>query len=517
MIMGVGKIALGALMTLALAGTGCAQEWENLVKGDTLEGWVQRGGNATYTVKDGVITGETAPGQQKNAFLCTERTWRDFELELEFKVDPKLNSGVQVRSNSDPAYRDGAVHGYQVEIDPSERSWTGGIYDESRRGWLANLADNEDGRNAFRQNEWNKLYVSARGDTIRTRLNDVDAVSLNDNMTSRGFIALQVHSTRSTETMRIQFRNIRLKDWDKVAITHWESESPFGDYRGQLTGGSPLVAQVIDLGAGRFRAKFLNGFDDTKNVLAEADGEGEDGVVRFESDVISGEIKDKKFTGKKADGTMFSLDYVERESPTLGAEAPEGAVVLFDGSGLGAWQKADGGEIGWKIADNGSMQVVPRTGTIESREAFGDMEMHLEFRLPLMPFARGQERANSGVYVQGSYEVQVLDSYGLEGADNEAGGIYQVGAPLINAAFPPLQWQAYDITFRAARWDGDRKTENARITVKHNGVLVQDNIELPDATGGAKYKGEPKHPGPIMLQDHRNEIQFRNIWVKPAE
>jgi hypothetical protein len=510
-------VLFSAALTLMACSRGQAQEWEPLVKGDTLDGWTQRGGNAKYTVKDGVITGETAPGQKKNAFLCTNKSYHNFDLELEFKVDPKLNSGVQIRSHSDPNYKDGVVHGYQVEIDPSPRSWTAGIYDESRRGWLQDLKNNPAAQKAFRQGDWNHLWISCRGDNIRTKLNGVDAANLNDSMTSSGFIALQVHGTTSTVPMQVQFRNIRLQDWDKVAITKWESSSPFGDYQGQLTGGAPIVAQVIDLGGGDYQAKFLHKFEDTHNVLAEVKGRAvPDGPVRFESDKISGELRADEFKGKKADGTMFSLKPVKRESPTMAAPPPEGAIVLFDGKNLDAWQKDNGQPIGWKIAENGAMQIVPNTGTIETKQNFADMDLHLEFRTPLMPYARGQQRANSGVYIQGSYEVQVLDSYGLEGLDNECGGIYKVGAPKVNMAFPPLQWQTYDIHFQAAKWDGDKKTSNARITVKHNGVVVQDNIEIPGPTGGAKYKGEPNHPGPIMLQDHHNEIQYRNIRVKPG-
>lgn len=516
-MMKIGKFA-AALCLVIMSGTACAQEWQNLIVGDTLDGWTQRGGNASYTVKDGVITGTTGEGQRKNAFLCTEKTYGDFDLELDFKVDPILNSGVQIRSQSKPEYRDGVVHGYQVEIDPSPRAFTGGVYEESGRGWLKDLKDNPAAREAFRQKDWNRLFISCRGTSIRTKINGVDAVAFNDDKTFRGFIALQVHGTTSTTPLKVQFRNIRIQDWDNVKVTHWESDSPFGDYEGTLTGGAPLVAQVIDLADGRYHARFLHNFDDTKTVLARADGKAsDDGTVQFSSDEISGELKGGEFRGKKSDGTMFSLKAVKRESPTAGAPPPEGAVVLFDGKNLDAWQTAKGQPIGWKIAENGAMQIVPGTGTVETRQPFSDMELHIEWRTPLMPYARGQQRANSGVYIQGSYEVQVLDSYALEGADNEAGGIYKVGAPLLNAAYPPLQWQTYDIKFTAAKWDGDKKTANARITVKHNGKVVQDDIEIPGPTGGAKYKAEPNHPGPIMLQDHQDEIQFRNIWVKPAK
>ena len=518
MILRTGKVALIATAVMAMVGCANAQEWEPLVKGDTLDGWTQRGGAARYEIKDGVITGTTTPEQKANAFLCTEKEYGNFELELEFKVDPGFNSGVQVRSQSLPEYKDGRVHGYQVEIDPSPRAWTGGIYDESRRGWLQDLKDNEEGRNAFKPGEWNKLHISFRGNHLRTRLNDVPTAELRDDMTPRGFIALQVHSTTSTRPLQVQWRNIRLIDWDKVAITHWQSDSPFGDYHGTFTDGSGnLVAQVWDKGDERFQVRFLDQFE-SRNVLAEAEGKGiAGGDVEFKGDSVTGRINAGTFTGQLK-GKEFALKATKRESPTMGAKPPEGAVVLFDGTTLDGWQQInDKGASLWKIAENGSMEVVPNPAghtNHETKETFGDVDLHLEFRTSFMPYARGQQRANSGVYVQGSYEIQVLDSYALPGADNECGGIYKVGQPRVNMAFPPLQWQTYDISFRAARWDGDKKTENARITVRHNGVLIHDNAELPDATGGARYKGEPNHPGPLMLQDHGNAIQFRNIWAK---
>lgn len=162
------------------------------------------------------------------------------------------------------------------------------------------------------------------------------------------------------------------------------------------------------------------------------------------------------------------------------------------------------------------MEVVPGTGDIMSRKKFTDFELHLEFRTPFMPAARGQGRGNSGVYLQGRYEVQVLDSYGLEGRDNECGGIYKVGAPLVNMCAPPLQWQTYDMTFYAPRFDEDgSKTENARLTVLHNGVKIHNDIEIPEPTGAAwdRVDDNLSQPGGIALQDHGNPVQYRNIWV----
>ena len=193
----------------------CA-EWIDLFDGTSLEGWQQRGGKATYRVEDGAIVGTSAPGTP-NTFLCTEENWDDFELELEFKVDPELNSGVQIRSNSIPEFHNGRVHGYQVEIDPSDRGWTGGIYDEGRRGWLSPLTGNTAARYAFRQGEWNTFRIVAIGDSIRTFLNGVPAADLVDSKTAEGFIGLQVHSVGDERRpLEVRWRNIRLRPIEGV-------------------------------------------------------------------------------------------------------------------------------------------------------------------------------------------------------------------------------------------------------------------------------------------------------------
>jgi len=183
-----------------------------LFDGKTLDGWKQLGGKADYKAEDGQIVGSSVPNTS-NSFLCTEKHYADFILEYEFKVDPSLNSGVQVRSNSMADYKNGRVHGYQVEIDPSPRAWTAGIYDEGRRGWLNNLAKNEPARKAFKQNEWNKVRVEAIGDSIKTWLNDVPAADLKDSMTASGFIGLQVHGVgKRTEPLEVRWRNLRIKE-----------------------------------------------------------------------------------------------------------------------------------------------------------------------------------------------------------------------------------------------------------------------------------------------------------------
>ena len=191
-----------------------AVDWKALVEGDSTGGWVQLGGKAEYEVKDGVVTGRAVTGTP-NSFLTTRGFYGDFVLEYEYKVDPRLNSGVQIRSRSIPEYRNGQVHGYQVEIDPSDRAWSSGIYEEGRRGWLNPLTGNDAARQAFKQGEWNHVKVRAVGDHLATWMNGVPAADLLDAMTQEGFIGLQVHGIGKKEELAgatVQWRNLRIKD-----------------------------------------------------------------------------------------------------------------------------------------------------------------------------------------------------------------------------------------------------------------------------------------------------------------
>jgi hypothetical protein len=186
--------------------------WVDLFNGENLEGWNQKGGEASYTVENGEIVGRTVLNTP-NSFLCTNEDYGDFILELELKVDSRLNSGVQFRSLSDPNYRNGRVHGYQCEVDPSDRAWSGGIYDEARRGWLYPLTFNPDAKSAFKVDDWNTYRIEAIGDSLRTFVNGVPAANLRDELTSEGFIALQVHSVPDdpeNEGLEVRWRNIRI-------------------------------------------------------------------------------------------------------------------------------------------------------------------------------------------------------------------------------------------------------------------------------------------------------------------
>jgi hypothetical protein len=186
--------------------------------------------------------------------------------------------------------------------------------------------------------------------------------------------------------------------------------------------------------------------------------------------------------------------------------------VLFDGEDFFQFTGDGGKAIGWKIAD-GAMEVVPNSGSIITRREFRDFAMHVEFNVPYMPEATGQGRGNSGVYIQKRYELQILDSYGLESQDNDCGSIYKTKAPDKNVCLKPGEWQYYDIVFTAAKWAGQKKVANARITVCQNGALIQNDYEIPNKTGAGRAEGPTA--GPILLQEHHNNVKFRNVWIVP--
>jgi len=210
-----------------------------------------------------------------------------------------------------------------------------------------------------------------------------------------------------------------------------------------------------------------------------------------------------------------------RTSPTMGLAAPAGALVLFDGTNLDKWEQGakmneapqrpggQGGNAPNRPAGAGNT-LWAEAATAKPFE-LKPYKMHVEFMLSYMPQAKDQARSNSGVYVDERYECQVLDSFGMEGENNECGGFYTVAKPLVNMCFPPLTWQTYDFEFTPAKYNGNTKTAGARITVKHNGVLIHDNIELKGTPG---RKGEGPEPLGVYLQGHGNKVQFRNIWVQ---
>jgi hypothetical protein len=220
------SVALVAFVSCADTKKSDEPDWNYLFNGEDLSGFEQLGGDASFEAKDSIIVGTTV-WDTPNSFLATKENYSDFILELDFKVAPNMNSGVQIRSNSIPEYRDGRVHGYQVEIDPSDRAFTGGIYDEARRGWLypLNAPENEEARKAFKHGEWNHFRVEAIGNRIQTWLNGVPVSNLVDDMTESGFIALQVHSIHDSSKIgnQIMWKNIKILTEN---LEEYNKESP---------------------------------------------------------------------------------------------------------------------------------------------------------------------------------------------------------------------------------------------------------------------------------------------------
>lgn len=198
-----------------------------------------------------------------------------------------------------------------------------------------------------------------------------------------------------------------------------------------------------------------------------------------------------------------------------GLTPPANACVLFNGVDVSNWTKRDGTPAEW-LAEDGILKVVPGKSDIMSVETFLDFYLHLEFRLPDMPDKTGQAKANSGVFLAGRYEIQVLDSFGWDvPGKGDCGGIYNQFAPLSNANRRPGEWQTYDVAFRAARLDESGNVhDRVRLTVFFNGVCVQNNVELPGVTG-APLDGREGVAGPLLLQDHGDLVQYRNVWIVP--
>ncbi len=278
-----------------------------------------------------------------------------------------------------------------------------------------------------------------------------------------------------------------------------------GEYVGETADKAKLGAEVVARGNGNFMVNILpgglrgDGGDYAKHIDATAKTDGETTTITSKDGKWTATVNGSTITGKTAEGTAFTLKRVVRVSKTSGEKPPEGARVLFDGKLTEEWPNG-------KLVDGNLLG-----SEIDSKSTFKDHKLHVEFRLSFMPFAGGQGRSNSGVYLQHRYEVQVLDSFGLKGENNECGGIYTLHKPLVNMCYPPLTWQTYDIDFTAAKFEDGKRVAKARATVYHNGVLIHDNVELNNPTGGGRP--EEDTPGSIHLQGHGGQVQYRNIWV----
>jgi len=307
---------------------------------------------------------------------------------------------------------------------------------------------------------------------------------------------------------------------------------PFiGDYEGTFTPpGGKAVKAVVKFTL--FKSGAYQGLAYAPPPTGEKGQDGQDGKKVLEvalagkraggAVILSGKSKGAQWTGRIAGGTLrlsasgagkFDVKHLVRKSPTEGAKPPTGAVVLLPyqpgrKTTLAAWQHQK-----WKLLPDGSVQV--GGGTNNTKRKFDDFRLHLEFLIPCLIGRKGQGRGNSGVYILGRYELQILDSFGLPPVYNGCGSMYRTKPPKVNMSFPPLSWQTYDVTFRAARYDKNdsgKIVRYPRITVVHNGVKVHDDYELREATGAARKRGHTPS-GPIQLQDHGNPVRFRNIWL----
>jgi hypothetical protein len=303
---------------------------------------------------------------------------------------------------------------------------------------------------------------------------------------------------------------------------------------GSIQGGGKLGAQVIALSNGAFHAVVYPGglpgagWDGKNKILM--DGKTNDDVTTFKPigdgkrymggspeqfsatkknppvghKPYNATITGDAMKGKTDTGKTFALNKTLRISETMGAKPPAGAIVLFDGSSKDHWT---GGRV-----DEKTKFLNTDGRDIKTKKKFSNYVMHLEFMLPFKPGARSQGRGNSGFYQIDMYEMQILDSFGLEGLDNECGGIYKKANSIVNMCQPPLTWQSYDVVFTNAVAENGKKVKNARLTARLNGVLIHDDLEINGKTGGSRRDAEGT-PGPQKLQGHGNPLQYRNIWI----
>ena len=419
--------------------------WEYLFNGRDLSGWKQLNGNAKYEVVNGEIVG-TSVMNTPNSFLATEKDYSDFIFEVEMFLESDVNSGIQFRSQSLPEYNNGRVHGYQCEVDPSPRAWSGGIYDEARRGWLYPLDINPSGKTAFRKGAWNHYCIEAIGPSMRIWLNGVPTAWLIDDMTPAGFIALQVHSInrKELEGLKIKWRNIRIKTKDLMP-------SPYDNI------------YVVNL---------------LPNNLSDA-------------------------------------------------ERRQGFRLLFDGKSASGWQSANGNAFpgkSWVVKDNNltvlsSADAPQRGGDIVTTEKFRAFELRFDFNM--------SEGANSGLkYFTGNngptvgLEYQILDDAkhpdAAQGAagNRTLGSLYDLIPAEKEARFvnKPGEWNRGAIVVypdnRVEHWLNGRKVlEYVRGNNIYRALVARSKFAGNAGFGMAEE-------APILLQDHNDQVHFRNIKIR---
>lgn len=283
-----------------------------------------------------------------------------------------------------------------------------------------------------------------------------------------------------------------------------------GEYSGNVTHADgryrAVGLQVVALGEGKFDALWYpgglpgNGYDGSTRLKLSGQRAGDKTVFAGDGQTI--ELQ-QGYAASVKNSTGFivgNLSPMHRYSLTAGAAPPANAIVLFDGKNTDRLKNA-------KVTADGLLEI-----GCETKDPVQNFTLHAEFRTPYMPLARGQARGNSGFYLQKRYEVQVLDSFGLELQNNDCAALYKFKAPDLNMSFPPLSWQTYDIDFTAPKFDADgQRTAKGRITVRHNGIVVHNNVELENKTGGGSVEGPS--PLPILFQNHSNPVHFRNVWL----
>lgn len=428
-----------------------SNNWENLFNGKNLKGWKKLNGNAEYKIEDGAIVG-VSKMNTPNTFLATNKMYSDFILELEFKVSDGLNSGIQFRSNSINTFHSGRVHGYQYEIDPSSRAWSGGVYDEARRGWLYTLDKNPAAKSAFKAGEWNKVRIEAIGNSIRTWLNGIPCSNLQDDMDPTGFIALQVHSigNPNQEGLTVSWKNIR------ICTKNLDAEKT----------------------AYNFEIPQVNAIDNTISKEEESQG------------------WKLLWDGKTSKGWRGAR---MKTFPEKGWEINDGMLIVH---------KSDGGE-----STNG--------GDIVTDKKYKNFELLVDFKIT--PGANSgikyfvDTELNQGKGSSIGCEFQILDDekhpdakLGVNG-NRQLGSLYDLIPAPKNKPFRRGFFNTAKIIVRdnkVEHWLNDIKiVEYERGTQMWKALVAYSKYSVWPAFGEAAE-------GHILLQDHGDEVYFKNIKIK---